>query len=73
MRQNLQTLSTELSDMNDKFKYSDEKLILNESSSIKFLNLDALWYFLFSYFHSPNRDKTDFSGDIIALPEVKEW
>ena len=29
---------------------SDEKLILNESSSIKFLNLDALWYFLFSYF-----------------------
>ena len=52
---------------------SDEKLILNESSSIKFLNLDALWYFLFSYFHSPNRDKTDFSGDIIALPEVKEW
>jgi len=28
MRQNLQTLSTELSDMNDKFKYSDEKLIL---------------------------------------------
>jgi len=52
---------------------SNEKLILNESSSIKFLNLDALWYFLFSYFHSPNRDKTDFSGDIIALPEVKEW
>ena len=52
---------------------SDEKLILNESSSIKFLNLDALWYFLFSYFHSPNSDKTDFSGDIIALPEVKEW
>jgi len=52
---------------------SDEKLILNESSSIKFLNLDALWYFLFSYFHSPNRDKSDFSGDIIALPEVKEW
>ena len=28
MRQNLQTLSTEPSDMNDKFKYSDEKLIL---------------------------------------------
>ncbi len=52
---------------------SNEKLILNESSSIKFLNLDALWYFLFSYFHSPNRDKTDFSGDIIALPEVEEW
>ena len=52
---------------------SDEKLILNESSAIKFLNLDALWYFLFSYFHSPNRDKSDFSGDITALPEVKEW
>ena len=30
---------------------SDEKLILNESSSIKFLNLDALWYFLLSYSH----------------------
>ena len=28
MRQNLQTLSTESSEMNDKFKYSDEKLIL---------------------------------------------
>ena len=28
MRQNLQTLSTEPSEMNDKFKYSDEKLIL---------------------------------------------
>ena len=28
MRQNLQTLSTGSSDMNDKFKYSDEKLIL---------------------------------------------
>ena len=28
MRLNLQTLSTESSDMNDKFKYSDEKLIL---------------------------------------------
>ncbi len=51
----------------------DEKLILKENESIKFLNLDALWYFLFSYFHSPNRDKTDFSGDIKALPAVEEW
>lgn len=59
MRQNLQTLSTELSDMNDKFKYSDEKLILRfQEGDINAYNelvkryKDRLLNFVLRYFNN---------------------
>ena len=59
MRQNLQTLSTEPSDMNDKFKYSDEKLILRfQEGDINAYNelvkryKDRLLNFVLRYFNN---------------------
>ena len=59
MRQNLQTLSTESSDMNDKFKYSDEKLILRfQEGDINAYNelvkryKDRLLNFVLRYFNN---------------------
>ena len=59
MRQNLQTLSTERSDMNDKFKYSDEKLILRfQEGDINAYNelvkryKDRLLNFVLRYFNN---------------------
>ena len=59
MRQNLQTLSTESSEMNDKFKYSDEKLILRfQEGDINAYNelvkryKDRLLNFVLRYFNN---------------------
>ena len=59
MRQNLQTLSTESSEMNDKFKYSDEKLILKfQEGDINAYNelvkryKDRLLNFVLRYFNN---------------------
>ena len=59
MTQNLQTLSTESSDMNDKFKYSDEKLILRfQEGDINAYNelvkryKDRLLNFVLRYFNN---------------------
>jgi len=47
MRQNLQTLSTESSEMNDKFKYSDEKLILRFQAelNIRKININNIKFY----------------------------
>ena len=59
MRQNLQILSTESSEMNDKFKYSDEKLILRfQEGDINAYNelvkryKDRLLNFVLRYFNN---------------------
>ena len=59
MRQNLQILSTESSEVNEKFKFSDEKLILRfQEGDINAYNelvkryKDRLLNFVFRYFNN---------------------
>jgi RNA polymerase sigma-70 factor (ECF subfamily) len=74
MRQNLQTLSTELSDMNDKFKYSDEKLILRfQEGDINAYNelvkryKDRLLNFVFRYFNNVEQAEDVVQDTLIKL------
>lgn len=74
MRQNLQTLSTELSDMNDKFKYSDEKLILrSQEGDINAYNelvkryKDRLLNFVFRYFNNVEQAEDVVQDTLIKL------
>ena len=73
MRQNLQTLSTELSDMNDKFKYSDEKLILRfQEGDINAYNelvkryKDRLLNFVLRYFNNVEQ-----AEDVVQVTLIK--
>ena len=74
MRQNLQTLSTEPSDMNDKFKYSDEKLILRfQEGDINAYNelvkryKDRLLNFVFRYFNNVEQAEDVVQDTLIKL------
>ena len=74
MRQNLQTLSTELSDMNDKFKYSDEKLILRfQKGDINAYNelvkryKDRLLNFVLRYFNNVEQAEDVVQDTLIKL------
>ncbi len=74
MRQNLQTLSTELSDMNDKFKYSDEKLILRfQEGDINAYNelvkryKDRLLNFVLRYFNNIEQAEDVVQDTLIKL------
>ena len=74
MRQNLQTLSTEHSDMNDKFKYSDEKLILRfQEGDINAYNelvkryKDRLLNFVFRYFNNVQQSEDVVQDTLIKL------
>ena len=74
MRQNLQTLSTELSDMNDKFKYSDEKLILRfQEGDINAYNelvkryKDRLLNFVIRYFNNVEQAEDVVQDTLIKL------
>lgn len=74
MRQNLQTLSTELSDMNDKFKYSDEKLILRfQEGDINAYNelvkryKDRLLNFALRYFNNVEQAEDVVQDTLIKL------
>ena len=74
MRQNLQTLSTESSDMNDKFKYSDEKLILRfQEGDINAYNelvkryKDRLLNFVFRYFNNVEQAEDVVQDTLIKL------
>lgn len=74
MRQNLQTLSTELSDMNDKFKYSDEKLILRfQAGDINAYNelvkryKDRLLNFVLRYFNNVEQAEDVVQDTLIKL------
>ena len=73
MKQNLQTLSTELSDMNDKFKYSDEKLILRfQEGDINAYNelvkryKDRLLNFVLRYFNNVEQ-----AEDVVQVTLIK--
>ena len=74
MRQNLQTLSTEPSDMNDKFKYSDEKLILRfQEGDINAYNelvkryKDRLLNFVIRYFNNVEQAEDVVQDTLIKL------
>lgn len=74
MRQNLQILSTELSDMNDKFKYSDEKLILRfQEGDINAYNelvkryKDRLLNFVLRYFNNVEQAEDVVQDTLIKL------
>ena len=74
MRQNLQTLSTEPSDMNDKFKYSDEKLILRfQEGDINAYNAlvkrykDRLLNFVLRYFNNVEQAEDVVQDTLIKL------
>jgi len=74
MRQSLQTLSTELSDMNNKFKYSDEKLILRfQEGDINAYNelvkryKDRLLNFVLRYFNNIEQAEDVVQDTLIKL------
>ena len=74
MRQNLQTLSTEPSEMNDKFKYSDEKLILRfQEGDINAYNelvkryKDRLLNFVLRYFNNVEQAEDVVQDTLIKL------
>jgi len=74
MKQNLQTLSTEPSDMNDKFKYSDEKLILRfQEGDINAYNelvkryKDRLLNFVLRYFNNVEQAEDVVQDTLIKL------
>jgi len=74
MRQNLQILSTEPSDMNDKFKYSDEKLILRfQEGDINAYNelvkryKDRLLNFVLRYFNNVEQAEDVVQDTLIKL------
>jgi len=74
MRQNLQTLSAEPSDMNDKFKYSDEKLILRfQEGDINAYNelvkryKDRLLNFVLRYFNNVEQAEDVVQDTLIKL------
>ena len=74
MRQNLQTLSTESSDMNDKFKYSDEKLIsrfqegdINAYNELVKRYKDRLLNFVLRYFNNVEQAEDVVQDTLIKL------
>ncbi len=74
MTQNLQTLSTESSEMNDKFKYSDEKLILRfQEGDINAYNelvkryKDRLLNFVLRYFNNVEQAEDVVQDTLIKL------
>ena len=74
MRQNLQTLSTESSEVNDKFKYSDEKLILRfQEGDINAYNelvkryKDRLLNFVLRYFNNVEQAEDVVQDTLIKL------
>ena len=50
-----------------------EKLVLDSNNNAKFLNIDVFWYLVFSWFHSPERNPSDYFSEVSNLDEVSEW
>ena len=74
MRQNLQILSTESSEVNEKFKFSDEKLILRfQEGDINAYNelvkryKDRLLNFVFRYFNNVEQAEDVVQDTLIKL------
>ncbi len=51
----------------------EERLVLNLNNNAKFLNLDLFWYFVMSFFHSPEFNGKQYFSDIKNLDPIAEW
>ena len=50
-----------------------ERLVLDTNNDAKFLNLDLFWYFVMSFFHSPEFDGKEYFSDVKNLDPIIEW
>ena len=50
-----------------------EKLILDANNDAKFLNLDLFWYFVMSFFHSPEFNGKEYFSEVKNLDPITEW
>ena len=50
-----------------------ERLVLDSNNDAKFLNLDLFWYFVMSFFHSPEFDGKEYFSDVKNLDPIIEW
>ncbi len=50
-----------------------ERLVLDSNNDAKFLNLDLFWYFVMSFFHSPEFDGKEYFSDVKNLDPITEW
>ena len=50
-----------------------ERLVLDTNNDAKFLNLDLFWYFVMSFFHSPEFNGKEYFSDVKNLDPIAEW
>lgn len=50
-----------------------ERLVLDSNNDAKFLNLDLFWYFVMSFFHSPEFTGKKYFSDVKNLDPIAEW
>ena len=50
-----------------------ERLVLDKNNDAKFLNLDLFWYFVMSFFHSPEFNGKDYFSEVKNLDPITEW
>ena len=50
-----------------------ERLVLDTNNDAKFLNLDLFWYFVMSFFHSPEFNGKDYFSEVKNLDPITEW
>ena len=50
-----------------------EKLVLDTNNDAKFLNLDLFWYFVMSFFHSPEFNGKEYFSEVKNLDPITEW
>ena len=50
-----------------------ERLVLDKNNNAKFLNLDLFWYFVMSFFHSPEFNGKEYFSDVKNLDPIAEW
>ena len=51
----------------------EERLVLDTNNDAKFLNLDLFWYFVMSFFHSPEFNGKEYFSDVKNLDPIAEW
>ena len=54
-------------------KKKGERLVLDTNNDAKFLNLDLFWYFVMSFFHSPEFNGKEYFSDVKNLDPIAEW
>ena len=50
-----------------------ERLVLDTNNDAKFLNLDLFWYFVMSFFHSPEFNGKEYFSEVKNLDPITEW